>query len=395
MIQQGFLNKYKMYKREGKLDCLEYENGLILPRVFDGNTPIWGKGGVCDSENKFVPLSEYHGGWAEHGGYYNWTDEQYLDDTVVYFGVFFNHWGHFLVDLIGRMWYCTQNQSSEIKVAYLGEEDPKGNFLEFFELMGIKKEQLIRITKPTRCRKVIVPEFSCRPCIWYSDEYQSIFDAVISRVLNSEKGIPNVKQYKKIYFTRLKLPKARSSEFGEKLIVEWMEKNGYEILSPERLSLRQQIFLWNTAEEIACINGSIPINCIFSQNPNLKLIVLNKTKLVHKNLDLFLLIRQQNVTFLDVYYEPFKNYPKSIGAGPFMLYISEDIYKYSTDNDLDVPFSKIKVRKDFLCNYIRLILKVGEIKIELGKKLYKVYLLIKKIPFVEKIILNHRVRNDG
>ena len=194
MIQQGFLNKYKMYKREEKLSCLECENGLILPRIIDGATPIWGKGGVCDSENKFVHLSEYHGGWAEHGGYYDWTDEEYLDDTVVYFGVFFNHWGHFLVDLIGRMWYCIQHQISEIKVAYLGEEDPKGNFLEFFELLGIQREQLIRITKPTRCRKVIVPEFSCRPCVWYTDEYQSIFDTVISRALNLEDSNSNAKR---------------------------------------------------------------------------------------------------------------------------------------------------------------------------------------------------------
>lgn len=308
--------------------------------------------------------------------------------------MFFNHWGHFLVDLIGRMWYCIQHQISEIKVAYLGEEDPKGNFLEFFELLGIQREQLIRITKPTRCRKVIVPEFSCRPCVWYTDEYQSIFDTVISRALNLEDSNSNAKRYKKIYFTRLRLPKAKFSEFGEKLIVEWMAKNGYEILSPEKLSLRQQIFLWNTAEEIVCINGSIPINCIFSQNFHLKLIVLNKTKLVHKNLDLFLLIRQQNVIFLDVYYEPFKNYPKSIGEGPFMIYISEDIYKYSIANDLVVPFSKLKVRKDFVYNYIRLIFRIGGIKIKLEDKLYKVYLLIKKIPFVESIIANHRVRNN-
>lgn len=379
-MQMGFLNQYNMYKNEKRMECFEINDGVILPRIWQEDSPIWGKGGVCNKEGEFVEMSEYHGGWAEHGGYYSWQEEEYLEEDVLYFGVFFNHWGHFLVDLIGRMWYCVRFQDNvqHIKIAYLGEEEPRGNYLQFFELLGIEREQLIHITKPTRCKKVIVPEFSCRPCIWYTIEYQEIFDYIIEKVNAETPFAVNKYNHQKIYFSRLALKKARSSEFGENLIAKWMQYNGYDIISPEKLSLKEQIYLWNTAEEIACLNGSIPINSIFSQNEELFLTVLNKTSLVHKNLDLFLLIRPCNVTFLDVYYEPFKKYPKSIGEGPFMYRINEDIYEFSKERNMGVPFSNWQIRVQFICDYFRLILCVLNMKGKIRRVFYKIYKRVKK-----------------
>ena len=31
----------------------------------------------------------------------------------------------------------------DFKVAYIGEEEPEGNYLEFYKMLGIEKEQLI------------------------------------------------------------------------------------------------------------------------------------------------------------------------------------------------------------------------------------------------------------
>ena len=379
-MQKGFLNQYNMYKSTEKMVCLELDDGVILPRIWDEDSPIWGKGGVCNSQGEFVGLSEYHGGWAEHGGNYSWEEEEYLDEDVLYFGVFFNHWGHFLVDLVGRMWYCARfsNEIQHMKVAYLGEEEPKGNYLQFFELLGVQQKQLIHITKPTRCRKVIVPQFSCRPCIWYTEEYEEIFDSIIEKVDAETPFAANKPDNQKIYFSRLNLAKARASEFGEKWVAKWMEYNGYDIISPEKLSLKEQIYLWNTAEEIVCLNGSIPINIIFSQNRNLELTVLNKTKLVHKNLDLFLLIRPCSIMFLDIYFEPFKNYPKSLGEGPFMYRINEDVYEFSKEKNLEIPFSKWQIRLQFVGNYIKLLLAVLDIKGKFRRDLFELYRRIKK-----------------
>lgn len=378
MIQHGFKNEYDMYKNTECMECQEINNGIVLPRINSMNGPMWGLGGVCDEGNQFVELSKFDGGWAKHGGYYSWDKEDCIDECVVYFGVFFKHWGHFLVDLIGRMWYFSRknNVKNKIKVAYIGEEEPTGNYLEFFELLGIEKNQLIHVTNPTRFKKVIVPQFASRPCIWYTREFQSIFSTIAKRV-EEEQYVYNKCDLEKVYFSRLNFAKAQGTEVGEEYIAEWLQYNGYSLISPEKLSLRDQVYIWNHAKEIICIDGTIPINVGFSQNKELQLIVMHKTKLVHKNLDLYLLMSSCNVTLLDIYREPFKKYPKSLGEGPFLFSINKDVQIFSNEHDLKLPFTKKEVTKIERKNYFRYIIRIINLKGRIRFVLTKVYHYIK------------------
>lgn len=338
----AFHNPHDMYLLERPMEVVYAEHAIVLPRLQQGDYPMWGLGGVCDENNAFIDLSFYDGGWATHGGKYAWEEEDYQDCTVLYFGCFFRHWGHFLVDEIGRLWYYLQAQQKEtLKIAYLGEEEPAGNFLQFFELLGIKQEQLIRITKPTRFRKVIVPEFSCLSCVWYTREYRNIFDAIAQAV----EELPACDVPRKVYFSRLRFGKAMGSEFGEEYLAKWLTDNGYTAVSPEKLSLIEQVSIWNRAEQIACLDGSIPLNLDFCRNAQLQLLVMHKTHLEHLNLELTLLMRPCRVTLLDAYYEPYKKYPTSIGAGPFLLCISQDVLRYSREQGLVMPFSEAQLRQ--------------------------------------------------
>ncbi len=356
-----FTNPHNMYCLDRAMNVAEVEHGIILPKTQDMEYPMWGLGGVCDQQDQFVELSFYDGGWATHGGRYDWCEEEYCGETAVYFGVFFKHWGHFLVDLVGRMWYFAQRKElpADLKIAYLGEEELTGNYLEFLSLLGIRPEQLLRITKPTRFKKVIVPEFSCRSCVWYSREYQEMFDAMVRRV--EEEGYTlDVPQ--KVYFSRLAFGKAKASEFGECHIARWLEVNGYTAVGPETLSVRDQICIWNRAEEIACLDGTIPLNSAFCRNTNLELLVMHKTHLEHQNLELFLLMRPCRVTLLDAYWEPFKKYPTSIGAGPFLLCVGEDIQRYSELNGMDMPFTKAQLCRQRMADWCKLVWCILNIK---------------------------------
>ena len=335
-----FENTHKMYRIDRPMEVEELARGVILPQKEVADGPMWGLGGVCREDGSFEQLSYYDGGWATHGGGYEWQDEEYVDQDVVYFGMYFNHWGHFLIDLMGRLWYFAQGKGKGLKLAYLGEEEPRGTFLQIFQLLGLNQEDLIHITKPTRFRKVIVPEFSCKSCEWYSDEYRGIFDAMIRQVEQEDYEPEKLKQLQKVYFARTSFGKAKATEFGEDLIVEWMKSNGFTPIAPETLSVRDQIYVWNRAEEIACLDGSIPMSLAFSANQNLKLTVLHKTSLEHLNLELYLLMRPCDVKLLDVWHEPFKGYPRNIGAGPFLLYMGEDAKAYSEQRGWEFPFEE-------------------------------------------------------
>lgn len=350
----GFENKHNMFCLDRPMAVETVARGVVLPRKEVENGPMWGLGGVCDESGAFVPLSAYDGGWATHGGAYPYEEPEYLDEDVVYFGLFFRHWGHFLVDLLGRMWYIAR--FGRKKVVYLGEEAPTGNFLECFRLLGLEETDLIHVTKPMRFRSVTVPEFSCKSCQWYSPEYRDIFDTMIANAQPQE--IPG----KKIYFSRLSF--GRGKEVGEKQIAAWALANGFTAVAPEKLTVTQQIAIWNGAEEILCLDGSIPISVAFSRNQDLRLTVLHKTSLEHLNLELFLLMRPCRVTLLDAYREPFRGYPENIGAGPFLLEIGEDILQYSREQGMTVPYTKGQLARIRFFNNFRLLWKIWNLPVK-------------------------------
>lgn len=341
----------KIFKKEKKLNIYECEKAIILPRKFEGNTPSWGKGGVCDAENNFVEASFYDGGpWAQHGGKYEWdkNEEEYIDTTVVYIGIFEKHWGHFLVDMTSKLWIFADSEfrkkQKEFKVAFLGELRPDGNYFQFFEMLGIKEEQLLAVKHPTRFKKVIVPEAGFRPCIWYTKEYQNMYDQMIMSVLQDEHLKGKYKDIKKVYFSRRQFGKALETEFGEEYIEQCYNLNGYQSLMPETLTLREQIYVWNCAESIACVNGTIPLNVVFCQNEKLKLTILNKMSIYHKNPYIFLYMRNIQATFVNIYKEPLKGYPKSLGEGPYLIKAGEEFRNYCEKEHFKIPYTGFKLK---------------------------------------------------
>lgn len=365
----------KEYSKKSNLKISTIPNGVILPRKETKDGPMWGLGGVCDEDGNFVETSFYDGGWATHGGKYDWdiSEEVYQDDTVVYMGMFFQHWGHFLVDLVGRLWFTLRSefQSENMKIAYLGELEPEGNFLEFFRLLGISEGQLIHIKNPTRFKRVIVPDNSSKSCEWFSQEYIDIFKVITENALKSTE-LNRLKELKNIYFTRVNFKKAKGTEFGEKLIIQCMNAENNRLIAPEQLTLSEQIYIWNHAEKIVCMNGTIPLNLIFSQNQNLKLIVLNKTSIEHENLLFFSRMKNIEAEFVNVYIEPFRNYPKSLGAGPFLLTVTDELKSYLKTSGIRCPVTDFRLTWSNICNFFKYCFCITGIK-------SKVHLWLSKI----------------
>lgn len=321
----------KYLKQNTPLKIFEYDNGIILPqKKAVKEYPMWGLGGVCDNNNMFLDASFYDGGWATHGGKYEWEKEYYVDEYAVYIGLFFSHWGHFLIDLSGRLWALNKlcQEHPNIKVAYLGDEKPSGNYLRFFELLGVNSSQLLCIKEPTRFKKVFLPELSFKSCDWYSNEFVQMFDQIIAQVEKNQNAFHRYARSKKVYFSRKNFRKAALDEFGEEYFEQVFNDNGFESVSPESLSLDEQIYIWNHSESISCINGSIILNVIFSNNTNLELTVLNKTSIFHENPYILLQARRLQAEFVDVYCEPFRRYPKSLGKGPYWLKNNDEFRKY-------------------------------------------------------------------
>lgn len=311
----------------------KYDNAIILPNKNLG--PPFGIGGVRDSTGEFVKES----GSSEssdiyYGGDYE-IDESSIETSdydVVYFGLFFKHWGHFLVDLVTRMWYVCKSDIANIQgIAYIGYE-MDGNYSEFMKyLVGGGKIKLIHVTKPTCFHSVIVPRPSTDKD-FYSDAYLDIFNRVVSN--SGYKDCCEKFSGKKIYLTRGNYRRSHLKEMGEAAIETIFNKNGFVSMAPEGLTLKQQIAMWNSASVIACINGTIPLNLVFSITP-VNLIVLNKTSIFHRNL-----LRMSKVNndyplkIVDCFYPREDHLAVELGSGPYFIYNSNKFIEFCSDYNL-------------------------------------------------------------
>lgn len=82
------------------------ENATVLPlREIPDEGLLFGRGGVLDQNGEYVPLSGFETRiW--HG--YPHDAPVYKDEKVVYCGYLVNHWGHFLVEAVNRLWYVLE-----------------------------------------------------------------------------------------------------------------------------------------------------------------------------------------------------------------------------------------------------------------------------------------------
>lgn len=361
-IMYSTYKKYinKNYYNEKKLNVIEIEEGYILPakKHFMQRTPICGNGGVLDKNMNYIKESAQLGHNMNdrvNGNYhFNKNNVEYINETVIYLNHYINHWGHFLIDVIGRTWYKKKN-TKYIFTLDLNQNnfELKGSFLEFLKYLDIKKEDIIFINKPTKFKKIIIPESSIYPGKYFTTEYKNIFKTVISKI-----KIKDNEEYKKIYLSRKLLN--NNKETGEKNIEDFFLKNGFKPVYMEKLSLEEQITMINNADEIACISGTLPHNILFAKE-NTKLIVLNKTYSLNMHQFLINQVSNCNCTFIDVHKSIL---PVLYGLGPFIIKETTNLKEFADDNNYNYDFRIIndKWRKENI-KYIIKYLKINRFRI--------------------------------
>ena len=222
------------------------ESGIILPLKSIDEDRIVGIGGVYDAEGKFVTRHKRALHISDANEMYPILDKfEYMPETVVYGGLVFNHFGHFLLECLSRMWWFIENPRCTHKYVFVSPEGQPDNIdlLEFYEILGLPKNRIKIIRKPTRFNKIIVPEQTT----FIHSGYKPIAATVYDVLRNSVKPA----KHKKVYFTRSKL--WRTDAVNEAYFENFFRAKGYTIVAPETLTLREQIAIMAGAEEFACI----------------------------------------------------------------------------------------------------------------------------------------------
>lgn len=342
--QKSIYVKYekKQYKTKNKMSVKIVEDAVILPakQDFSIEPKLWAIGGIMDKDNNFVEESasdELFGGEYEY-------NEDYIDksdEEVVFFGPFIKEWEKFLCNQISRLWYVIDDPK-KYKIVYCGWNwnqgitDISGKYLELFELLGIQKEQLINIQKPTKFKKIIIPECSFVAKKYYSEEFEKLTDTIVKNAKSHIKRCPD-----KIYLVDHASATNNNIDHYDQKLKQYLQKKDYRIIYLEKLSLSDQIFYLNHAKTISMMAGNISHNLILCKKEN-EIVIFNETDQINEEQMVIDHTVPANITYIDIYK---RILPSLFGKKPLLIYVS----KYLKNWEDDIIKKKTKFsRMDYL-----------------------------------------------
>lgn len=196
------------------------------------------------------------------------------------------------------------------------------------------------IMAPTRFDRVIIPSATMGYACGYREEYLQVVRAVVEAALEqgNEKNFPI---YKNIYFTRTQFRKSQKNEVGEKAIESVFEKVGFTVLSPEKLSLIEQIFYIHNCNVMVCMTGTIPHNAIFAGKTT-QVVLLNRTCKTNPPQVAINKLAGVDVVYIDVYTKQILKHPRDYGGkngGPIWVEVNDNLKRYLKDSGYSLPKS--------------------------------------------------------
>lgn len=336
----------KSYLIKEKANVVEIENAILLPPKKVTSNSLNGiySGGVVTDKFDFVSgltRHDHHINYSVLESYTVLDDEiEKRNEEVIFGGILLPAFGHVILESLSRLWYVIKKKKDKRKIVFLKTSQISQFHYEFFRLLGIDEDRIEIIDKPTKFLNVIVPDETIYAWYGYKKEYNLIYDKIRENV--------TPKNVKKIYFTRTKLePKF---DVNEEFFEDFYKKRGYEIISPETLSVEEQIAYASGADEIVTTMGSLSHFALF-MDYNKKIVILNRKKdnvLVPQ----FIIneARKHNAIYIDAMLELL---PIEHAYGCVCLYPNMYFKQYLLDEKIKFKENELNVNKnEIIVDYI-------------------------------------------
>ncbi len=205
------------------------------------------------------------------------------DEPLFYLGRFTNHYGHFLVDTLCRMWAFKSVRQKNMKILYHGDHGAESFFeMEFaaaiFRSMGLAQADFIKFDEPTILGDIVIAS----PCFEELNFVHKAFAEFFNQVGASIAGAGAVRaDDNPVYLTKMNVKSGISHFVNEADFVNVLAKAGVEIIAPETLSFPDQIDIFRNKKIITGLIGSAFHTSIFV--PARKMLVLNYEDTVWSN----------------------------------------------------------------------------------------------------------------
>ncbi|MBT9289578.1 glycosyltransferase family 61 protein [Prosthecodimorpha staleyi] len=182
-----------------------------------------------------------------------------LDGDHLFAGILFNHYGHFLLEGLTRLW-ALRRAAPDRTILWLRHHGrPMRSWHgQIFALFGIDQARFRFVEGATRIDRLEVPESG-----WISPTHSApeYFDAIRLRC-----GTP-VTPGRKVWLSRSRLADNQGRILGEAELEAVLRRRGWDIVHPETLSVAEQIDRLDGAEHIAGFEGSAFHTLLFMDVP--------------------------------------------------------------------------------------------------------------------------------
>lgn len=267
---ENLRNIYNAYEnRSGSLTVKQQRNCIVSPL---GQIP--GKGvdpsadivfSDCDYAAEIKPCSSA-----------SISTLQTINGKVLYGGYIASQWGLFLLNATERLWPLFSSEPLDVDYIVFFPDIEKsanlrGNFKEFFELLGIL-DKVIICKSDVYIENLLIPDSSFEHPDFYAKEFMSTFEA-----LKRNASVPaDANSGGKVFFTRSQMPHAEKRSINIKELDKLFAMNGYEIVAPEKLSIKELLAKVSGASSVASVSGTLAHNFLFCDTSS-EFIIIERT----------------------------------------------------------------------------------------------------------------------
>jgi len=211
---------------------------------------------------------------------------QEVKQKFIYISALNDHYGHFLIESIRRLWYAIEEETLPLLSHELKRFSLQKTFLdEFLESISLSRRRCYSFDQPVLLREVITPHPSFRvsPESAIYEVHKLLPEAVARRMLPT---LPQATD-QPLYFSRRALKASKRTIVGEDRLEREMRMAGFAIANPENLSLAEQVHLVNKHKVLVGMIGSALHTTLFDISEHRNLVCFSYKTHPHSN---FLLV---------------------------------------------------------------------------------------------------------
>lgn len=219
------------------------------------------------------------------------ADERFEDAPdldYLYVGNLVSHYGHFLIDTLSRFWPLLREPDRDfVLLAHAPEQDTRWQDVaaigEILARFGRTPEDIVTFDAPRRVPRVTIPD----PSFVERSHAHAVFGELMRFVGGPFWSHDIVdRETRPAYLSKSRLAGGVNRLINEADLERELERRGFDVIYPERLTLPEQVSLFATRRFVAGTAGSALHTALMSA-PGRRILALNIHQHLHANYALF------------------------------------------------------------------------------------------------------------